>query len=827
MKKILLFAALFCVGICNADAVLRDKNAVNRTGQNSLSNSVNANRAAIAPRPTARNNSGTSQSRTATNQSVSRRTNAPQTRTQSARTTNPTMNARSTTVNRSGVKNPTRAATSRAATRNTVKTSTNSGRSAVNNTATNKSIRAAASRAAITRAATIGGTNQTFGGEYNTCRDAYFTCMDQFCAYQNESYRRCVCSSRLTDIQNRERALSQSATQLQDFKDLNIDVISKTASEVSAMISETEGESAAASAKDKSDSAQQLAGISAVLSNTKSKALSTSGSLDIAGDIGAIWSTTDFTSSANIANLTGEPLYNAVHAQCAELVAESCPQKSTMDMVVSAYGMYIENDCTTLLNGLDKKLTSANKSIRDTEREMTTARLENYNAHNSTAINDCIAQVRKDLTMETACGKDYVHCLDFTGKYLNYTTGEPIYTAEFYQLQHQMSLSGDVLTNATNQAIVSQLNSMRQFAARGLDTCRDISDSVWTEFMRQAITEIYQGQQTRIRKVKNECLSVVNECYDTQAQQLKDFSNVKEQLLLGSRLETAEEMCQVKLDTCSNLYGDGAGNGLELLLIAMREITDQEIGKQCLVTLTEYAKDICAVPLTDTIHKYPYGCRVYAPGEQTYAQYPICNTSTTYMNPVREFKTISCVDGTCTQMIPQNYLYCSAIRYTDCRPGYYLYYSDGTQEYTGDAALHTGNQCKACPPDYECLGGTSEPRYLATDEELYDSLYTHTNVCGDDYIGSLYQKLVRYATEACVRPSEAEKDNFVLPSDILSDVNSVMDTIRAELGAELAEECKRLGGEWIIQQYDGTSVLLEKFYEETGANKKWGYCKQP
>ena len=93
----------------------------------------------------------------------------------------------------------------------------------------------------IGRAATLNMTpiipESNFGNEYNTCRDAYFTCMDQFCATQNESYRRCVCSSKLKDIQAKEKSLSQTSDSLKDFKELNIDVISKTSNEVKAMLS--------------------------------------------------------------------------------------------------------------------------------------------------------------------------------------------------------------------------------------------------------------------------------------------------------------------------------------------------------------------------------------------------------------------------------------------------------------------------------------------------------------------------------------------------------------------------------------------------------------
>ena len=80
-------------------------------------------------------------------------------------------------------------------------------------TTTNKQTTARAAKTPqqnrIIRAATNVKT-RTFGSDYESCRDAYFTCMDQFCATQNESYRRCVCSSKLKDIQAKEKSLSQT-----------------------------------------------------------------------------------------------------------------------------------------------------------------------------------------------------------------------------------------------------------------------------------------------------------------------------------------------------------------------------------------------------------------------------------------------------------------------------------------------------------------------------------------------------------------------------------------------------------------------------------------
>ena len=594
MKKIWLFIATIfvCVGV--ADAAVRDTNTKSRTTTTETVLRGQSNTSSQKKNITSRATTQKTISRTAT------------TARNATRTATTARAAQSGTVART-------ATTARSATTQPARTGKSSVRSAVR-----------PARATITLSTT---PSNTFGTGYNTCRDAYFTCMDQFCGTANDTYRRCICSSKLPEIQSRERALSQAADQLNDFKDLNLTVIDKTAAEVSAMISASDGEYTQSISKDTSDSASKLAGISDILAKSKQQALSTQGQVDIAGDINAIWATTDLTGGTNIANLTGEALYNAVHAQCSELVADKCQNASTQTMVTSAYGMYIENDCSLLINELDKKLLAANGTIRATEREMNLARLDNYNNHNSTAINECIAQVRQDITAETACGTDYVHCLDITGLYLNHETGEPIYSPNFYQLESQLSLSGDILTNQSNRLLVAELNRMRPFAARGLDTCRDIADDVWDEFVRQAITEIYQGQHDRIRQVKSECLDVVNACYDTQQQSLKDFSNIKDQLLLGSRLELSEEMCREKLDACSNLYGGGSQGMLELLT-TMHNITSQQIAKECLTTLQDYAKQLCAVPSNDTLHGYPYACRVYAPGDQIYATNHKCNLKT-------------------------------------------------------------------------------------------------------------------------------------------------------------------------------------------------------
>ena len=575
----------------------------------------------------------------------------------------------------------------------------------------------ASAPAVVSARASIAPTSSSMGDSYNTCRDAYFTCMDQFCANKDEAYRRCACSSRLDGLREMADQVNQTQEQVENFVDYNIDAISKTAKEVAASLTATTGESTVLD--DKSQSAQTLAGISEVLVSTKTKSLSTSGTLDIAGDIGEIWSTPDFIGGSDIANMEGEKLYSAVHSQCLDLVASACPREATLDMVVSAYGMYIEQDCNVVQASLEGKQIAAATIVRTTGQEMETARLENYNAHNSTEINDCIAQVRKDLTADTACGTDFVHCLDTTGMYLDFNTGAPIYSTNFFKLEKQTSLDGDFMNLNTNRLLLATLENYKSFAERGLDTCRDVADDVWYEFKRQTVIEIYQAQQARVKEVRDECLSVVNNCYDEKIGQLKNFANIDDQMLIGQSVETAEALCEEKMTSCSNVFGGGS-NGLASLLAFVTDLGSAKISENCEESLNEYIHQVCAVTTGDLDHSYPYACRVRNPG--SYA----CELNST---------SSSCL---------------------------------GTQD------------------------------------------------------GSVYNLLVKYARENCVRTDYPADD--LLPADIMGYVNKIFDNVSYEMRLMLKEECELYSGEWLET---GEKSNISLYTQLVSASDLWGACISP
>ena len=462
--------------------------------------------------------------------------------------------ARSGTIRQTvvGGNNAARSATtSRAASSNVVRSATHNPASTAR-AASNQSV-VGASRSSMARATAVFNDISKIGGGYAACREAYATCMDQFCANANDTYRRCICSAKYTDIRNTENAIDQALTMLAQFEDNNLAAVELSAEEVSAMYSATEGE--AAIKRDTSAAAQMLSEIDDLLagrSTSTSSSTSTNNdstslgilSVDFTSDLDDIWSNTGSSifdtqdTGVDLASLEGQELYNQVNAQCLELIADSCENEAVLTMARSAYSIMITQDCNTYQKRVDAQTETLKNTVRTAEKYLREARLEEYRAHNSADVNECITAVRTAILGDMACGPNYEKCLDYTGAYFNSTTGEPIYSPRLFEAVNLIKLPGlsseegdadDII--GSNADFNNFLDSKRIYAESALDTCRDLSDIVWDEFKRQAIIEIAQAQDDKIEEVKMSCVSTMAECYDTQSGQPPPAKCAKTRLL--------------------------------------------------------------------------------------------------------------------------------------------------------------------------------------------------------------------------------------------------------------------------------------------------------
>lgn len=489
------------------------------------------------------------------------------------------------------------------------------------------------SRAASSRATAVFDDVSKIGGGYATCREAYNTCMDQFCAKSSDTYRRCYCSSKITEFRDTEAALDQAKTLLMQFQDNNLNAIDKTASEVTAMYSATIGEQAIKN--DPSAAANMLSQIGDLLSgktkaNSTTKSLS-SLSLDFSSDLGDIWgensssgSSFGFGTNQDLASLEGSSLFSAASKQCLQLIKDSCENNAVLTMAQSSYNILITQDCNTYQKKLDTQKQAVEKTVRDAEKILREARLEEYRSHNSADVNACITNVKASITGDMACGANYKKCLDYTGSYIDVNTGNPIYSPQLFKLTGIINLNstGDVVSS--NPRFSKFLDDKKIFAEKALDSCRDKATTVWDEFKRSAIIEIAQAQDSKIEEVKNTCVSTMKECYDTQSGALASFDNTTAQASGALNTYAARQMCADKVAACAALYATSAEQavcnfdkdgrltnasqcGMAALLNFVSAVDDVKIAEGCEKSLINYIKDVCTPTVGD--QGYPYNCR--------------------------------------------------------------------------------------------------------------------------------------------------------------------------------------------------------------------------
>lgn len=496
--------------------------------------------------------------------------------------------------------------------------------------------------AGLSRAATTARATAVFndlgkiGSGYAACRESYATCMDQMCANANDTYRRCFCSDRFTKFRSVEESLDEAMIMLQQFQDNNLEVIDKTAAEVNAMYSASIGE--AAIKKDTSASAKLLDNINKLLSGggTSSTASNMNNSigildLDFSVDFDDVWSDGGFslfdTGNQDLSTLEGTALFNAALRQCTRLTQNMCENNAAFTMSRSSYNILISQDCNTYEKALNKKKETVAQAVRTAEKYLREARLEEYRAHNSMDVNECLGKVRSAMLSDTACGENYKRCLDPTGAYID-STGEPIYSPRLFQLEKMMKLPG-VTDNNINTDILSAnstyerwLDGYREYVTQQLDTCRSIADFVWTEFKRNAVIEIAQAQANKIEEAKSSCVDVIAECYDEQSQSIVKLGSKKTATTAGALGRyTARDRCQEKVSACAALYSRGEGCqfdsngylqnskacGMESLITYINTVDDLMVVEKCKDAVDEYLIELCTPD--DGKYEYPYKCK--------------------------------------------------------------------------------------------------------------------------------------------------------------------------------------------------------------------------
>ena len=496
----------------------------------------------------------------------------------------------------------------------------------------------------VARATKLFTDTTKIGGGYAQCQEAYATCMDQICGNANDTYRRCYCSDRFTGFRETSENLDTALTMLAEFQNKNLDAVDKSAAEVTAMYMASDGEKAIK--KDTSASQKLLNNISNILSGKSTIKTNTNlnslGVLDFSSfefDEDDIWGESSSIfgdgSASNIADLEGKALYNKAHKQCIELVQDSCGSEAVFNLVRSSYSIMISQDCNKLEKNINAKRASIEDIVREIQKNLRDARLEEYRAHNSADVLECLTKVETAMRNPVACGENYEKCMDYTGRYIDVSTGEAIYSNRLFGLNSLIVLDGSADVLKANSAFDKWLDGKKSFAATALDSCRDISSVVWQEFKRSALIQIAQAQDDRIQKIKDSCVETIKDCYDTTSETLYDMDTTELQSTGAFVAVASRGTCYDKVLACSSLYGDQEGCkyddktkkltnapgkkcGIQSLLAFVDTVDAVKVAEGCEVALTKYAHQLCDPEVGDTEDiVYPMGCRNWTRAELT------------------------------------------------------------------------------------------------------------------------------------------------------------------------------------------------------------------
>lgn len=391
--------------------------------------------------------------------------------------------------------------------------------------------------------------------DYTTCRSVFYDCMDEFCANKDSQLKRCACSARANDFDDIRQQLSAAEDKLLDFSQRLL-TISMDKEDAEALYQATEGE-LAFNQEDTSASKQLLDEIADKLNTTfdTSNFDANLAPISLSLNTDAAFDSLDSLSGTSTTAKSGTALYTAALPVCREMAMEVCTSDE-LAIAESGYQMLIEQDCNTVARAYETQQNQAREQIRESSALLDMSRLNNYQTRNSDDILTCKRKMLDLLTSTSVCGENMEKCLDISGQYIDPSTGDAILTPNLVNL-------GNLITRPTgnqtwtsvpgNDKFVSYLNSKKLFLESATENCEDIADTVWDQFIDDALAQIKLAQDAKLEEVRQSCTTLTAQCLSDAAESLEDFDARALSIFGVAADKTVKQMCAQVQSACTAL----------------------------------------------------------------------------------------------------------------------------------------------------------------------------------------------------------------------------------------------------------------------------------
>lgn len=555
MKRIILFFAV-CLGLSVSQTTFADNEEIARAATKrtqTTTTTTNSNRSF-----------GTETKRATTQQQKNTRTaiKQPQQKVVSRTTTSsPQVKTRTPVAQPTKQNQSTQNVTKRvsATARNTINSKIVDSRKAAKNA---KATRSAIAKK-IVRATELDSEkiNSIKSADYSKCKTVYYECMDEFCANKDTNLRRCACSSRIHEFDNIKKQLNSAEDKMLDFNQRLL-TVSMDKEDAAAINIATEGETAF-QLKDTSESEKLLQKITKSLNNSGDSRINNNlSAISLSLDMDTAWDNIDSLSGVATTSKNGLDLYNAARPICVDMAKEVCSDDE-LTIVQDGYKLTIQQDCNTVAKSYDTLYNNAMNKIHESGALLDISRLSIYQQRNSDDILTCKKKILTQLSDASVCGENLYKCLDVTGEYIDPSTGKAFLSENLHNMVNLLQEpTGEEKWSriSQNEPFVNFLNSKKEFLKPSIEQCQDISDTVWKEFLDDALSQIKLAQNSKLEEIKRSCTTLVAECKTDALNDLSDFDSRALSIFSVAADKTANTMCSNIHDSCIALMDIDAAN---------------------------------------------------------------------------------------------------------------------------------------------------------------------------------------------------------------------------------------------------------------------------
>ncbi|MDR1360719.1 MAG: hypothetical protein LBJ18_00185 [Rickettsiales bacterium] len=429
---------------------------------------------------------------------------------------------------------------------------------------------------------------------YKKCREVYYQCMDEFCANKNSQLKRCACSTRVHEFDGVAKQMTKVEDAMLDFNERLLTV--NMEKEDAAAISKATAGELAFQQDDKSASKKILDEISKKLkSSTADNEMNRNmAAISLSLDMDSAFDTIDSLMGANTATKEGAALYNAALPVCREMAAEVCDSADAAAIAESGYQMMIEQDCNTVSKAYDTKMAQAKDKVFESSALLDMSRLDIYQKRNSDDILTCKKKMLDYMADPAVCGVGLGKCLDTTGRYIDPATGAAFLTPYLADLANSITRPTSEQKWSTvpgNSAFVSFLNKKKKYLEPAMENCQKISDTVWRDFIDDAIAQIKLAQGAKLEEMRQSCTTLTTQCLSDTAKSISEF-DARALSVFGVVVDrTVNDMCASVRESCVALLGTTAAPNWETGMTGIADdktydkiiATCREVGKACIV----------------------------------------------------------------------------------------------------------------------------------------------------------------------------------------------------------------------------------------------------